>query len=1044
MSMLTLLREQSLLQGAWLDESLCTLFDNVSSTYGIDEIEYIEALYALAFEDLPAAEITQQAGEWIARIREDQGGAFFDINDLLQEYSLSDEDGVTLMCLAEALLRIPDTATVDALIQDKLSQIEWSRHFDKDHSLFVNASTWGLVVAGRLVDVDPSLTGFFKRLTKPVVRKAVTKAMQLLGRHFVLGQSIDEAIQHSELLVKKGYCYSYDMLGESAMTCGDADRYEQSYRQAIIAIAKGVLNESGRSLSIKLSALHPRFEEAQRSRVVPELSKRVLSLASLAKEYGVGVTIDAEEASRLELTLSVFEVVYTHPSLQGWGRFGLAVQAYSKRALPVLCWLNKLSRIHRAIIPVRLVKGAYWDSEIRHAQVMGLQDYPVFTRKSFTDTAYLACARFLLSSLCEGHLYPQFATHNAQTVACIIAMTKPSQAFEFQKLHGMGSRLYDAVKADHSCHVRIYAPVGSHQDLLPYLVRRLLENGANSSFVHQLSDNSIAIESLVKMPLDEGALEDLSSALSKPGDIFLNRKNSSGCHLDSLLPRVKLLGDIKKIDRQWSARPIVDGVRMASGEPVAVVAPFDHEFIVGECFYADATLATQAIEVASAAFSQWRSTPVDVRANMLNRLADLLEKNRSELIALCQREAGKVLPDAIDEIREAVDFCRYYAQQALERLSHPQSMPGPTGESNELILQGRGVLVCISPWNFPMAIFVGQIAASLVAGNTVLAKPAEATSVIAYRAVELFYEAGVPTNALQFLPGSGTELGAILNSHNKVAGVVFTGSVATAHAINRTLSARASSIATFIAETGGLNAMIVDSTALLEQVAKDAVTSAFSSAGQRCSALRILYVQEEIAERVIELIKGMMNELAVGDPRQLQTDIGPVIDQQAHDKLSNYIAHMQSHYFCYQASNTSPVKGTYILPTLIEVDSIAQLSEEQFGPILHVARYKAENLNQVIDDINQCGYGLTLGVHSRNQSTCQKISQGVDVGNVYINRNQVGAVVGVNPFGGCHLSGTGPKAGGPHYLLRLVTEKTITQNLVAIGGDVSLLNQHIK
>jgi RHH-type proline utilization regulon transcriptional repressor/proline dehydrogenase/delta 1-pyrroline-5-carboxylate dehydrogenase len=1035
---------------SWLSLSLQQLNDNISSHYSIDEKQYVEQLYRLAYDDSESPQIKNVAETIIGTVRANDVSIFFDLEKLLQEYSLSDEDGVTLMCLAEALLRVPDSATVDALIQDKLSAGEWSRHFSKDNSLFVNASTWGLAVAGKLVDVSTSsITQVFKNSTKPVIRAAVDRAMRIMGQHFVLGRTVEEAMKNAKKYIKEGYDYSYDMLGESAITQADADRYYRSYMSALEKIAANTHDKKQQpSLSIKLSALHPRFEETHRDRVLLELADTVEKLVLKGIEKNVGITIDAEEADRMELTLALFELIYAKPYMRGWDKFGLVVQAYSKRALPALCWITKLAKDYGDEIPIRLVKGAYWDSEIQHSQEMGLSDYPVFTRKEYTDTAYLACARYLLSEVTRGAIYPQFASHNAHTVSSIRVMSKVGRDFEFQRLHGMGDDLYNSVlKTTKNIRVRIYAPVGSHEDLLPYLVRRLLENGANSSFVHQLSDERTDIAELIKRPLtlEQNKVPEVRNPLVTPLHIFKGRKNSTGINLASSATRQQFLEDVAQYrNNKWSAMPIIDGQKITAGNTKKVVSPFDNKISVGEYKEADQKLAVMAVDAAVKGLPRWAATPVQMRCDILESLAEKLESNRAELIALCQREAGKTIQDAIDEVREAVDFCLYYAEQAKKNFMTPITLEGPTGESNQLHFEAKGVFVCISPWNYPLAIFTGQVVAALVAGNTVIAKPAETTSLVAYKVVELLFEAGLPDSALQFLPGPGGILGGALNSDNRVGGVVFTGSNTTARIINQTLAARDehAPIATLIAETGGLNAMIVDSTALPEQVAQDVVNSAFGAAGQRCSALRILYIQEDIAQRVLELVKGMMQELTLGDPQLITTDIGPVIDKSAQKNLDAYIEQMQvKHKACFQVDLPRYCDGgTFVKPTLFEVDSIAALKTEQFGPILHVVRFKAKDLDRVVSDINDKGYGLTLGVHTRNKTLYEKIASAVNVGNVYVNRNQVGAVVGVNPFGGRGLSGTGPKAGGPHYLLRFATEKTISNNLSAIGGNVELLN----
>ncbi|HAW55248.1 MAG TPA: bifunctional proline dehydrogenase/L-glutamate gamma-semialdehyde dehydrogenase PutA, partial [Hyphomonas sp.] len=741
-------------------------------------------------------------------------------------------------------------------------------------------------------------------------------------------------------------------------------------------------------------------------------------------------------------SLKLFERVYRHPDVQGWGNFGLVVQAYSKRALPVLCWLTLVARSQGDRIPVRLVKGAYWDSEIKWSQQAGLSSYPVFTRKEATDVSYLACARYLLSPLTEGHIYPQFATHNAHTVTCILELAGRRE-FEFQRLHGMGDALYDTVIEQAKCPVRIYAPVGAHKDLLPYLVRRLLENGANSSFVHKLVDPRVPVDSLTTHPVN--ALKRHASLANPriplPPALFGDaRRNSRGVNMNILSEWLPLKDELDKWwDARWSGAPLVNGKRL-QGEGRPVMCPYELSHQVGELVWASADQTRSAIDSLSSAFVRWNATPVDERAAILERTADKLEEHMPELMALCTREAGKLLQDGIDEVREAVDFCRFYAMQARQRFA-TITLPGPTGESNELYLQGRGVFACISPWNFPLAIFLGQVSAALVCGNTVVAKPAEQTSLVAVRCVELMHEAGLPGDVLALLPGDGAQVGSVITSDPRIAGVAFTGSTQTAHVINRALAARNGAIAPMIAETGGQNAMIVDSTALPEQVVNDVVHSAFQSAGQRCSALRVLFVQEDIAERVIELLKGAMGELHVGDPARRDTDVGPVIDADARDGLLKHIREMkQAGRLIAETPVPESLNGHFVAPVAFRLDSINELSEEHFGPVLHVVTWRARDLDKIIDDINATGFGLTLGVHTRNEDTAEHIDARVRIGNVYINRNQIGAVVGVQPFGGQGLSGTGPKAGGPHYLLRFVTERTRTINTTAVGGNASLLS----
>ncbi|WLD57934.1 bifunctional proline dehydrogenase/L-glutamate gamma-semialdehyde dehydrogenase PutA [Salinispirillum sp. LH 10-3-1] len=1045
-----------LLSGDYLHWDSTAWREAITQLYAVDETEWVNALLPLAQPTAEQAEgIDRQAEYIVSQVRKESDVAHA-VDKLLQEYSLDNEEGVILMCLAEALMRIPDADTADDLIRDKLSPANWREHLGKSDSLLVNASTWGLMLTGKVVQLDSRerspanlLEKLINRAGEPVIRQAMHQAMRIMGKQFVLGQSIKEALKNGKSYRAKGYTYSYDMLGEAALTNTDAEYYLASYRQAIEALAAFSKNwPEGLPLptiSIKLSALHPRYEEIQRERVLTELVDRVLSLVEVARPNNIGITIDAEEADRLELSLALFERVYQHPSTLGFGNFGLVVQAYSKRALPVLGYLAHLSRQQGDLIPVRLVKGAYWDSEIKHCQQLGLSGYPVYTRKENTDMAYVACARYLLSEHAQGHIFPQFATHNAQTVATIQTLGT-GKSFEFQRLHGMGDALYDTLLKNNERTVRIYAPVGAHKDLLPYLVRRLLENGANSSFVHRLVDARTPVSELVASPVALVASRDRHSntLINLPQDIFgTDRRNSRGHNLMIEAERSALMMKITAFnDTQWRAMPLLAGAPTPSGSTHTVVSPYDHSATVGKVDFATDEQCKQALDTADAAFTQWYQTPVSQRAAVLERMADLMEDHEGELIALCTREAGKTLQDGIDEVREAVDFCRFYAREARHHFSDAIRLPGPTGESNELYYEGRGVFLCISPWNFPLAIFLGQISAALVAGNTVLAKPAETTSLIAARAVELFHAAGAPGDALQLLPGEGKVVGGALIPDARISGVAFTGSTETARLINRQLAERDGPIATFIAETGGQNAMVVDSTALPEQVVTDVIQSAFASAGQRCSALRVLCVQDDIGDRVITLIKGAMDELSVGDPADFSTDVGPVIDQKARDGLMSYVTEQAgAGKLIHQVTlSEACASGYFVPPTVLSIGSMAELGREQFGPVLHVLRYKAKELDQVLDAINATGYGLTLGVHTRNEATAAYIEKRVRVGNCYINRNQIGAVVGVQPFGGRGLSGTGPKAGGPNYVLRFVTERTRTINTTAVGGNATLLS----
>lgn len=1044
------------LDGNTIRQAPDLLKSRISALYCVDEGNLLESLIPLA---RPAGDllekITRESTGLIQDVRK-RDDAIHMIDALLLEYSLDTREGVLLMCLAEALMRIPDSATADALIRDKLTVADWKQHLQRSKSLLVNASTWGLLLTGKVITLDAGvedepasiINRLVNRLSEPVVRQAMHQAMKIMGRQFVLGRTIAEALVNSRRLREAGYSYSFDMLGEAAITGQDADHYFDAYSQAIRAIGseKPRSDPAGRSsISIKLSALHPRYEQAQKQRVMGELGERMRGLIQLARELDVGITIDAEEADRLELSLDLFEQLYRDPVSRGWGNLGLVVQAYQKRALPVLCWLAALAHSQGDRIPLRLVKGAYWDSEIKHAQQLGLAGYPVFTRKEATDVSYLACARFLLSEPVRGLLYPQFATHNAHTVASVASMASHDE-FEFQRLHGMGDALYETVRERYGNRVRIYAPVGSHKDLLPYLVRRLLENGANSSFVHRLIDRKTPVDSLIEHPVSQlGRYQSLANErIALPANIYgRTRLNSQGININVADQRLPLQQQVTGFAKQrWQARPVVNGVVIESGTAVPVRAPQDRSLQVGSLFEADSDTVEQAILGAQGAFPLWNGTAVAERSAALERAADMLESHRAELIALCQLEAGKTLQDAIDEVREAVDFCRYYAGQARQLFGAPMTLDGPTGETNELYLQGRGVFVCISPWNFPLAIFTGQVMAALVAGNCVIAKPAEQTSLIAARAVSLFHQAGIPGEVLQLLPGEGRRIGPLLTSDTRITGVAFTGSTGTAWQINRSLAARNAPIATLVAETGGQNAMIVDSTALPEQVIRDVIDSAFTSAGQRCSALRVLFVQDDVAGRILELLKGAMAELKVGDPCQLATDVGPVIDETALRALQQHIAGMREQARLIAETPLPPDTGAgcFVAPIAFEIERMDQLTREHFGPVLHVIRFKASRLDEVIRQINDSGYGLTLGIHSRNETTSRYIDARLRVGNVYINRNQIGAVVGVQPFGGLGLSGTGPKAGGPHYLLRFATERTRTINSAAIGGNATLLS----
>lgn len=1019
------------------EQSLADLWTLISPLYMVDETQWLEQLLPLATpSESEKQQITDKTTSLIEAIRADKTSIQM-IDALLLEYSLDTQEGILLMCLAEALMRIPDSATADALIRDKLSVADWKSHLKNSDSVFVNASTWGLMLTGKVVGLSSNeqsagqaVNRLVNKLSEPVIRKAMHQAMKVMGHQFVLGRSIAEAQKNGKSMRDKGFTYSYDMLGEAALTTADANKYFKDYLMAIEAVGRDTYVSSksspAPSVSIKLSALHPRYEVANEDRVLTELCDTLEQLLRRAVELDVAITIDAEEADRLELSLKLFEKLYRTDLVKGWGKFGLVIQAYSKRALPVLVWLNRLAKEQGDLIPLRLVKGAYWDSEIKWSQQAGFTDYPVYTRKEATDVAYLACARYLLSPSVRGNIFPQFASHNAHTVSAIAVMTEHKD-FEFQRLHGMGDSLYNHAMEAYQQSVRIYAPVGSHKDLLPYLVRRLLENGANSSFVHRLVDARCPVEELTQHPVDMLLAFDTlhNTKIPLPPAVFPERKNSYGVNIDIESEAHQFEEQVKAfLNNQWTAGPVINGESLAESMIKAdqnveqVTAPYDRRINVGQVAFANLDHVSAAITGADAAFADWNATSVETKAAALDKLADLMEDNLAELVAICHQEAGKTIHDSVDEVREAVDFCRYYAKQADNLQGF--ELKGFDGQTRIASRQGRGVFVCISPWNFPLAIFLGQITAALVAGNTVVAKPAEQTSLIAARAVELMNEAGFPAGTIQLLPGRGAEIGSALTSHDAIAGVAFTGSTPTAQRINVSLASRNAKPVPFIAETGGQNAMIVDSTALPEQVVRDVIRSAFASAGQRCSALRVLYIQEDIADRVVALIHGAMDELSVGIPHLHKTDVGPVIDQNAKQKLLAHLENMTNTQkkVAQLSLGTDCEHGDFVPPSAFEIDDISCLKEEQFGPVLHIVRFKASELTQVVDQINQTGFGLTMGIHSRNETTYRWIEKHVRVGNCYINRDQVGAVVGVQPFGGQGLSGTGPKAGGPHYLYR--------------------------
>jgi RHH-type proline utilization regulon transcriptional repressor/proline dehydrogenase/delta 1-pyrroline-5-carboxylate dehydrogenase len=1027
----------------------------IGAAHLTDEAACVERLLREAAIDGTARWRVEGMAKRLVQAARQKRLSYSGLDAFLREYDLSSQEGVVLMCLAEALLRIPDAGTADRLIHDKLAEADWHRHLGHSRSLLVNASTWGLMLTGGLVsleeehkgEIGPFLGRLAARSGEPLVRLALKRAMGIMAGQFVVGRTIEEALQRSlrpDCLV---YRYSFDMLGEAAVSRADVDRYFDGYSHALRVIAG--TSAAGApadrpGISVKLSALHPRFEYAQRERVMAELVPRLTELAELAAQADIGLTVDAEEADRLELTLDVFEAVFRQPALLDWQGFGLAVQAYQKRAVTVLDWLADLARHGARRIPVRLVKGAYWDMEIKRAQVQGLEGYPVFTRKAATDAAYLACVKHIFAN--HDAFYPQFATHNAHTVAYVLEVAGRNRDFEFQRLYGMGDALYSEVigadKLDAVC--RVYAPVGSHHELLPYLVRRLLENGANTSFVNRIGDERIPVDQVVTDPLEK--IRHLSPRpnprIPLPADLYGAWRNSAGIPMGDPASVAGLEKELAPmLEWTWTAAPLVDGQTL-TGKTRPILDPWDTRRMVGEVTQADEAAVDKALAVATAASSAWDNLPADTRAGHLERAADLIEEHRAELVALMVREGGKCIPDALAEVREAADCCRYYAHRARQDFGEPLALPGPAGESNRLGLRGRGVFACISPWNFPLAIFTGQVAAALAAGNGVIAKPAGQTPLTAMLAVRLLHEAGVPVDVLHLLPGEGATVGMALASDRRVGGVAFTGSTETAQAINRALAARDGPIPALIAETGGQNAMIVDSSALPEQVVADVVQSAFNSAGQRCSALRVLFLQEEIADRVISLLQGAMAELRIGDPARLSTDIGPVIGEAARMALEQHATRMaaEGRQLFRAPLPEGTEHGWFFPPCAFEIASLDLVRREVFGPVLHIIRYAdGAGLDRVIDAINNTGYGLTCGIHSRIDETVEYLRRRIRAGNLYVNRNMIGAVVGVQPFGGEGLSGTGPKAGGPHYLHRFAVERTVTVNSAAVGGNAALL-----
>jgi len=1050
----------------------CPIRQKIREFYRIDENIAVAHILPFAEVNVSArSRAWERARQMVLQIRQDQAGNGA-IDALLNEYSLSSEEGVVLMCLAEALLRVPDKHTQDALIRDKISQGQWSAHLGASDSLFVNASSWGLLITGSMVGYadkrNQDKFGLLKktigRLGEPVIRKSMNYAMKIMGKQFVMGETIIDATIRAAEKEQQGYVYSYDMLGEGARTMADADRYMKSYQEAIEAIGM-VAQVSGKNdprrvpgISVKLSAIHPRYEFTHKSRVMTEIVPKLKALCMQAKQYNIGLTVDAEESERLDISLDIIEAVFTDTDLGDWQGFGIALQAYQKRAIFVVDWLRDLTLRTNRKMMVRLVKGAYWDSEIKNAQKDGMSHFPVFTRKSSTDVSYHACANKLLDY--RDSIYPQFATHNAYTAATIVELAGDDKdGFEFQCLHGMGDSLYDQIVSQEGIQCRIYAPVGHHEDLLAYLVRRLLENGANSSFVNAIVDESQPVESLLEDPVEKTLRlkNKYNQQITMPVDLYRQEKNAQGKSVDSVgrdnskgldLTDINALMPLKSALDNWFVENSFDKDEIPEGAN-AVKNPANHSEIIGFHLHHNKADMLAMITKAQTAFNSWSQTPVAERSALLCRIADILEQHMDELISLCIKEAGKVAQDGIDEVREAVDFCRYYAARAIEQ-----------GEDQRL--EARGIVLCISPWNFPLAIFLGQVAAAIATGNTVLAKPAEQTGLIALRTIELMQSVGLPENVVQAVIARGSAVGSIIVPDDRIAAVMFTGSTETGTRISQTLAVRGGDQVPLIAETGGQNCMIVDSTALPEQVVDDVISSGFQSAGQRCSALRVLFLQEDIADNVIVMLKGALAELHIGDPAKLSTDVGPVIDKKALDALNAHADYMKTHgkilYQCELGSEINNDDGHFFFaPRLYEINDISVLTKEVFGPCVHIVRFKGDEIAQVIEKVNGTGFGLTMGIHTRIEHRAADLARLSRAGNVYINRNMIGAIVGVQPFGGRGLSGTGPKAGGPNYLSRLVKEKATPDDeivdfssaqIVALAGDktaqheaISLMNK---
>ena len=973
------------------------------------------------------------------------------VENLLQEYELNTKEGTVLLCLAEALLRIPDKKTMDRLLEDKFSSVDWKKHISADKGIFVNASSWAFFLTGNILDkkitdktkLEETYKSLLKKSTEPIIRKSVKKAVTILARQFVFKPTIEEGMKFTESEKYKKNIFSFDMLGEGARTMEDAEKYFQDYIKSIHAVGK-LLNNSSEikytnGVSIKISALHPRYERNKSEDLEKELLPKLVKLCEISKQYNIQLCIDAEENYRLILSLKILDKLSSNRNLLGWNGLGLAVQAYQKRAFYVIDWLDKLAKRDSRVINVRLVKGAYWDSEIKLAQELGVPNYPVFTRKSLTDLSWMACAKKLFSL--QKNIFPQFATHNAYSIAFIEEFGK-DKIFEFQRIHGMADKIHEyfnRYSSDNYQKCRIYAPVGDYNDLLPYLMRRLLENGANTSFVNKINDPKLDIKDIIADPLDiiDQYSQIPNPQIPLPPDIYLpERKNSKGYDLDNEYTRLQIENIFSSIDLSYQAFSIVKGIDV-DDESRKVFNPSKLDQLLGHVASVSESTVRKSLEIASNYFSYWKNVDVENKVEIINKFADLLEANQEKLVKICVLEAGKTIKDSINDLREAIDFCYYYSSEAIRVFKDPIILKGPTGEKNKLVYEGKGVIFAISPWNFPIAIFTGQIVSALLAGNTVIAKPAEKTSIIAYEIVKLFLKAGLPLGSLQLLIGKGGNIGQIVLNDTRIKGVVFTGSCETAKKIQNDLVKREGEIIPFMAETGGLNFMIIDSSALTEQVVDDAIESGFNAAGQRCSALRILAIQDEVYDKTLKMLIGATKKIKIGLPNLLSTDIGPVIDQEAKDRINNHVKSFKSKVLS-QSPLESKYQGYYVTPTIIEIESLNEVKEEIFGPVIHVYKYKSNEIEKLISDINKMNYGLTLGIQSRIENTINYIFNNANIGNIYINRNIVGAVVGVQPFGGRGLSGTGPKAGGPNYLLKFANEKSYSYNTTAAGGNATL------